>query len=221
MAEESFVEKFLKGYADATSSKARLKTATYVSPVKLAERRFYWEAVTEEGDVIEIDVPLPKNIITDLFSFLFLAAYNFLFVEDVIEKAPIETETENGEAVAAILREKTAEKLSLKRQGHTYLEYFFYILWTQDDPETREAIEKISQADDWGAIFKLIPRSKVRSCIVHHLSRYGLEHPDTMENLIPLALDLYLYVNSLRKPKIRMLDEEGVKERAEGVARWL
>lgn len=214
--DESFVEKFLKGYADATSGKARLRTATYVSPTKLAERRFYWVATTEDGDVIEIDVPLPKNIISDAFSFFFLAAYNFLFIDEALKNAPVEPETAE---MLGIVKDAAAQKMKLRFQGRVYLEYLFYLLWNQDDLDVRKAIDKCAQADDWSQFTTLYKYPKVHSYVAREINKFDWDYVDGLENLIPLVLDLYLYVNSLRKPEIRKIDEVG--ERAEGLARWL
>ena len=219
--DESFVDKFIKGYADATSAKARLRTATYVSPAKIAERRFYWKATTDDGDVVELNVPLPKNIIGDVFSFLFLAAYNYLFVEDLIEKAGVEAQGETKDKIWGIVKDKAARELKFKQQGRVYLEYLFYILWNQDEPKVREAIQQVSIGEEWIRIFELMPRAKVHTYVVGALEKFGFDYVEALDSLIPLALDLYLYVNSLRKPEVRRIDEEGVKERAEGLARWL
>lgn len=214
MEQQDFVQAFLNDQKRLTTT-GKVKVETYISPASLLERRFYWEGTLEDDTTIKVVVPLPKVFISDVFSFLFLAAFNLIFSEELATESGKEMVSENKEVFDKFL-ENEIEKEQYKKKGIMIMEYVFYVLFEQDN-----LIEILDELSDPKEILDKIEYKKVHKLVKDNLPDLQLDYIDQIYNLIPVALDLYLYINTYKKPKIKPIDEQGVNERAQTISRLL
>ena len=189
-----------------------ITTETYVSPADLAEQNFTWVG-KGDGFEIKIKVPIPSSVTTKAFSIFFSSAFNNLLMHEIIEDDSVLEEMELDDEQKGVylkMKEQVTSVDDLRKSGFEFLEYAFYILWNQDDKELLELIQEAQLNGDWDVVAKGLGE-KARDSVLTELAKQGLEYPNAIENLIPMATELFYYINQLKKAKVRKIDE--VKER--------